>query len=81
MSPFNRHHFQIIVNNAVVQVLVNGQLKINFTDANPLLVQARIGLEAHFSHVHFDNVSVTGENNNRSYDFNTDDNDFIFGYG
>jgi len=81
VSPFNTNHFKIEVLNNNIKIYVNSQLKINITDSNPLMVRGRIGLEAHYSHAHFDNVTVTGESNNRSYHFDADDNDFIFGYG
>lgn len=80
-NPLNQNHIRIVSGGSNIKVYVNSVLKINYTDTNPLLGQGRMGLEAYFSHVHYDNVVISGESKDRTYNFDIDDNDFIFGYG
>lgn len=79
--PANKNHIKIEAVGANIKVYVNGNLEIDYTDANPLLAEGKVALESYFSHVHFDNVAITAGGQNYNYDFNQDDNEFIFGYG
>ena len=80
-KPTNKNHIKIEAYGANIKIYINGSLEINYTDANPVLAGGRIALESYYSHAHFDNIAITAGVNTYNYDFNSDDNEFIFGYG
>jgi len=81
-SATNKNRIRIEAYGANIKVYINGNLEIDYTDSNPVLESGRIALQSYFSHAHFDNLQITAaDGSNYAYDFNTDDNEFIFGYG
>ncbi len=79
--PTNKNRIKIEAQASNIKIYINGALAINYTDPSPLLAEGRIALESYFSHSHFDNIKITSGAQTYNYDFNTDDNEFIFGYG
>jgi len=81
-SAANKNRIRIEAYGANIKVYINGNLEINYTDPNPVLGQGRIALQSYFSHAHFDNIYIAAaDGSTHNYDFNADDNEFIFGYG
>lgn len=78
--PTNKNHIKITASGGNIQVYINGALEINYTDTNPV-ASGRVALQSYFCHAHFDNVKISSGAQTYNYDFNTDDNEFIFGYG
>ncbi len=80
-SPYDNHRIKIQTSGSNIKIYIDGSLQINYTDPSPLLTSGRIALEASFSHVHFDNATIICGCGTSTYNFDTDDNFFIFGYG
>ena len=75
---WNRIRIQNIGDN--IKIYINGAPFCDLTDSS--LVQGKVALEALFSQVHFDNITVTdvgGTGSSTSDDFNVVDNDNPFG--
>jgi len=80
--PVNMNRIKIEAVGPTIKIYVNGVLEMNITDStDPVLAEGKIALESFYSHAHFDNVKITDGGHVHSYDFSTDDNEFIFGYG
>ncbi len=56
-NPLEWNHIKIITTGNLVQIYVNNNLEISYTDPTPIL-SGRVGLVSYDSHAHFDNVSV-----------------------
>ncbi len=80
--PTNKNRIKIVAVGSLIQIYINGSLQINYNDTNnPVLSAGKVALQTYFSHAHFDNVKITSGTQIFNYDFNTDDSEFIFGYG
>lgn len=81
INPTQKNHVKIIAQGANIQVFINGVLQINYTDSYPLLAAGSVALQSHYCHAYFDNISIVSGTDSYFYDFSSDDNEFIFGYG
>ncbi|MBP9854381.1 MAG: DUF1080 domain-containing protein [Candidatus Omnitrophica bacterium] len=81
VNPLNFNRLKIEANSNNIKVYVNGVLRININDSNPIIGSGYIALESYFCHAHYDNITITAPGNNQFYSFSHDDNDFIFGWG
>ncbi len=84
LDPRQWNKFQIRTKrentNLRVQIVVNELQYIEFVDTAPLS-DGRVVLESFYCHAHYDNIILSDLGRTISYDFNTDDNDSVFGYG
>ncbi|MBI3616225.1 MAG: DUF1080 domain-containing protein, partial [Candidatus Omnitrophica bacterium] len=81
-QPTNRNTVKFQATGSNLKVYVNGKLELDYTDSSPLLATGRVALEAHFSHVHFDNITIAPAGQTATtYDFSSDDNESILGLG
>jgi len=80
-NPLNWNTVKIETYGGNIKIYINGNLEINYTDTDPI-AEGKIALESYFSHVHYDDISITGEPDYTS-DFNqeTEQEKSIFGYG
>ncbi|MBI3323585.1 MAG: DUF1080 domain-containing protein [Candidatus Omnitrophica bacterium] len=83
LKPSNWNAFTIRMAGSRITVKVNGVLLLNVTDPEPL-PPGRIGLEAHRSHVHWDDFTLTdlSTGDSHTHTFNDIPNqEGMFGYG
>ena len=82
-SPFNWNTFTLRMAGGQIVILVNGTTVFNILDPDPLPA-GRIGLEAHRSHAHWDDFTLTDLSTGMSHTHIFDDipnQEGIFGYG
>ncbi|EKD26010.1 MAG: YD repeat protein [uncultured bacterium] len=81
IDPMNWNTVNVKYSNGNIKVYINGGLKIDITDPSPLN-QGKVGLESHLSRSEFDNITISDDNSKYlENQFDSDDNNFYFGYG
>lgn len=83
LSPFNWNTFTIRMVGGQITVTANGVAIFNILDPEPLPA-GRIGLEAHRSHVHWDDFTLTNLSTGQSHTHTFNDipnQEGLFGYG
>ncbi len=83
LSPFNWNTLTIRMQGGQIKVVINGVTIFNIVDPAPLPA-GRIGLEAHRSHVHWDDFTLTDLSTGQSHTHTFDDipnQEGMFGYG
>jgi len=78
VDDWNHVKISMVQNN--LSIYINNNLEVSYDDSNPIL-SGKIGLNAYWSHVHYDNIDIN--KGTEFYDFNYTDNaeKSIFGYG
>lgn len=83
LHPTTQNRVKIKAQGRRITVSVNGDVVITYVDNDrPILNKGSIALESYFCHAHFDNIHIKADNGRTyRYTFDSDDNQFIFGYG
>lgn len=81
-SPFQWNTFRVKMIGGQITVWVNGTVAFTFLDAKPLPA-GRIGLESHYCHAHWDDMTLANlaTGSSHSHDFNEPNQEGMFGYG
>lgn len=57
-NPLEWNRIRIITSGSQIQIYVNDNLEIDYTDTNNSIFNGRVALVSYNSHAHFDNVSI-----------------------